>query len=239
MSNRFMQTSKDDCLINACVEWDTINWSKAVAFWEASLKLENANYMCLELGGHSGGMSLWLAARGNKVICSDLQNPEKIAGNLHKKFDTRYAITYQAIDATNIPFESHFDIVVFKSILGGISRNGNSHLNQVVIDQIYKALKPNGKVLFAENLEATSVHRFVRKKFTAWGRYWNYLSLNDMKLLFRKFERMKYDTAGFLGTFGRTENQRRLLGKIDTLFFDRTLPDNMKYIVYGIATKSK
>ena len=34
-------------------------------------------------------------------------------------------IIYQDIDATNIPYENYFDIIVFKSIIGGIGRNNN------------------------------------------------------------------------------------------------------------------
>ena len=221
---------RQDQFIRDCVEWDVTNWSKAFAFWKANAKLENSNYECMELGGRSGGLSLWLSMLGNNVICSDLENPEKNARKLHDKYDLPNPIRYQAVDATNIPFEKHFDIIVFKSILGGISRNNNSHLNQIVINQIYKALKPGGKLLFAENLEATSLHRFVRRKFTNWGRYWNYLTVTDMRILFKGFQDLKHDTAGFLAAFGRTEKQRNFLGKLDTLLFDKTV--SRQYEIY-------
>lgn len=72
-------------------------------------------------------------------------------------------ITYQDIDATQIPYENEFDIIVFKSIIGGIGRNDNKEIQQLVFNQIYKALKPGGQLLFAENLSASPLHRFFSK----------------------------------------------------------------------------
>lgn len=227
----------DNKFLRDCIEWDVVNWSKALMFWDQTLDLENRDLRCLELGGRRGGISLWLASKGNYVICSDYHNPEMIAAQLHRRYPFSERIIYQAIDATNIPYQNHFDIIAFKSILGGISRNGKKHLVQLTIDQIWKALKPGGYLLFAENLEASALHRFLRKKMTAWGSYWNYLRIEDMPSLLRGFESVDYQTAGFLGAFGRTEFQRRLLGKIDTALVERIVDNKMKYIIFGVAKK--
>jgi SAM-dependent methyltransferase len=228
-------TNKDFLL--DCVEWDTRNWSKALDFWENAVDLEHKNYECLELGGRRGGLSLWLASKGNNVICSDLNNPKQQASQLHEKHNLASRITYEGIDATDIPYHNHFDIVIFKSILGGISRDGNSHLNQVVLDQIFKALKPGGKLLFAENLKASRVHRLLRKRLVRWGSSWNYLDVNQLPALLTRFERVNLKTAGFLGAFGRTEQQRQVFGKLDTLLFDWSMGHGLKYIVFGVASK--
>lgn len=227
----------DKDLLIDFVEWDTTNWAKALAFWERSVDLENNNYSCLELGGRRGGLSLWLAIKGNNVICSDLKNPESEAGLIHQKYYSKSRITYQAIDATDIPYENFFDIVIFKSILGGISRDGNGHLNQVVVDQIFKALKPGGKLLFAENLKGSKLHRFLRKKLVRWGDSWNYLDVRQLPILLRNFEGIEYKTAGFLGTLGRSELQRNILGTIDTFTFDWLAENDLKYIVFGYCSK--
>jgi SAM-dependent methyltransferase len=55
-------------------------------------------------------------------------------------------IVYQNIDAANIPFKNCFDIIVFKSILGGIGRNDNIEIQQKVFDEIYESLKPGGEI---------------------------------------------------------------------------------------------
>lgn len=232
-----MKRKQENEFIKDCIEWDVTNWAKALAFWKSKVKLENANYECLELGSRSGGLSLWLSELGNNVICSDLENPEKIARMRHEKYNIRNPIRYLAVDATSIPFEKQFDVIIFKSILGGIGRSNNTHLTRLVIDEIHKALKPTGKLLFAENLEATAFHRFIRKKYTRWAAYWHYLRIQEIEALFEPFEHVEYDTAGFMAAFGRTEKQRDILGKLDTLLFDKTLTNRMKYIVYGVATK--
>lgn len=223
-------------LVKDIIEWDILNWSKALRFWQSHVPL-GAKLKCLELGSRRGGLSLWLANYGNDVICSDLESPENQAVILHQKYQYKGKIKYMAIDAMNIPFGNYFDIIVFKSILGGISRNGNSHLNQKVIDEVFKALKPGGKLLFAENLEASTIHRFFRKRLTRWGKYWNYLTIDEVPMMFKKYENVSFESAGFLGAFGRNEWQRSILGQLDTIIFDKFLSRKMRYVVFGVATK--
>ena len=104
-----------------------------------------------------------------------MESPQEFASNLHKKYGDENRIIYQTIDATRIPYENKFDIVTFKSILGGISRNGNNKLKKITLDEIHKSLKPKGKLLFSENLEASLIHKFFRKRFGKWGTEWNFL----------------------------------------------------------------
>lgn len=220
------------------IEWDVVNWSKALDLWERNIFTNDEKKLtCLELGGRRGGLSLWLAMKGNEVICSDYENPEPLASKIHKEHTFTGVINYQAIDATQIPYENHFDIIVFKSILGGISRNGNSSLSQKVIDEVFKALKPGGKLLFAENLHASAIHRFFRKRLTKWGKYWNYLKIEEVPGMFKKYESVSFDSVGFLGAFGRNEWQRKILGQLDTLIFDKLASRKMRYIVIGVAIK--
>jgi hypothetical protein len=63
-------------ILARCVEWDTVNWSKALRFWDAHVDLNGKNLMCLELGSRRGGLSAWLALKGNHVVCSDFENPK-------------------------------------------------------------------------------------------------------------------------------------------------------------------
>lgn len=215
--------------------WDTINWSKAIKFWENNTAVEGKSYACLELGSNQGGLSLWLSQKGNQVICSDLESPAELASAYHGMFGVDN-ITYEAIDATNIAFHNHFDIIIFKSMLGGASRGGNDENKKIVLQSIHNALKPGGKLLFAENLEASGIHRFLRKLFIKWGKDWNYLRYKEVDELFSLFSDVKYKSAGFFGTFGRSESHRRFLGRIDsmTAFL---IPKSSRYILIGIAEK--
>ena len=218
------------------IQWDVKSWSKALSYWDSKVEWNKIQHS-LELGGREGGLSLWLALKGKSVVCSDLKDVQKTAEQLHKRHHVSTWITYQDIDATNIPYEEYFDLIVFKSIIGGIGRNDNYKNQHKVFKEIYKALKPGGKLLFAENLAASAVHRRLRKRFVQWGSSWRYVSLDEMKEFLSDFSYHDIKTTGLLGTFGRTERQRNVLSAVDDLVLNKICPDRWKYICYGIAEK--
>jgi SAM-dependent methyltransferase len=223
-------------LIKDIIQWDIKSWTKALSYWENNIdwdKIQNG----LELGGREGGLSLWLALKGKTTICSDLKDVKKTAEQLHLRHNISSLVKYQDIDATDIPYDNHFDIIVFKSIIGGIGRNDNYEIQQKVFKEIFKALKPGGKLLFAENLIASPFHQRLRKRFVNWGSSWRYVSIKEMKELLEDFSSCDIKTTGLLGAFGRNESQRNLLSTIDELILNKICPENWKYITYGIAEK--
>lgn len=225
-----------DKIKNDIIQWDIKSWNRALQYWERNIEWNKINN-ALELGGRKGGLSLWLALKNKQVICSDLKDVKATAGDLHKRYKVSELIQYRDIDATDIPYENFFDIVVFKSIIGGIGRGNNIEIQQKVFREIYKALKTGGKLLFAENLIASPLHQQLRKKFLNWGGSWRYVSINEMREFLKEFSTISMQTTGVLGTFGRTEGQRSILATVDNVIMNRLCPDSCKYIVYGIATK--
>jgi SAM-dependent methyltransferase len=223
-------------LIQDIIRWDVNSWTKALLFWEHKIdwnEIQNG----LELGGREGGLSLWLALKGKQTICSDLKDVKNSAAKLHLQYKVDNLIEYRDIDATAIPYENHFDIIVFKSIIGGIGRNGGIDTQRRVFNEIYKALKPGGKLLFAENLAASPFHQRMRRKFVIWGDSWRYVSMDEMKEFLSDFSQIEIKSNGVLATFGRKENQRKMLYAIDNLILNRICPSSWKYISYGIAIK--
>ncbi len=225
-------------------EWDVQNWSKAIDLWDMHIHTDNKNLShkkalsCLGIGERNGGLSLYLANKGFHVICSDLENPKSIAIKLHHQFpNIAKNITYQAVNATDIPFNNTFDIVVFKSVMGGVGSNNNFNAQKTMIEQIYKSLKKGGKLLFAENLNGGKLHQTLRKKFVKWGSRWRYIKINEMEELFNCFESVEYKTCGYLGLLGRNNWQRNILGKIDSMIFDKICTSESHYVIYGVATK--
>jgi SAM-dependent methyltransferase len=227
---------KSSEIIEDIIQWDIQTWKKPLEYWENKVDWDKIN-LCLELGGRQGGLSLWLAQKGKQVICSDLQNVASTASALHHKYQSENFITYQDIDATNIPYENYFDLIVFKSIIGGIAVVDGITSQKKVFEEIYKALKPGGILLFAENLTASPLHQFARKKFNRWGSYWRYLTTNEIKIFLANYKDTTVETTGFLAAFGRSESQRNSLAVIDRLLFNRILPSNWHYVVYGVAKK--
>ncbi len=223
-------------LVKDIIDWDVVNWSKALHYWENGNVFDSTACECLELGGRRGGLSLWMALKGNRVVCSDYQFDESDARKLHEKYECQERITYKDIDATAIPYKNHFDVIAFKSILGGICRNNNNALKAKTIEEMHAALKPGGKLVFAENLTSSFLHRFMRKRFTNWGAAWNYLDYNEIDIVFGSFKKVNYTTYGFFGAFGRSERQRSFLGKFDN-FIAPIIPKSKRYILVGIAEK--
>jgi SAM-dependent methyltransferase len=226
----------DKKLSKEIIQWDVRSWSKALNYWDEKIEWEKV-HNALELGGNQGGLSLWLSLKGKTVVCSDLNGIGVAAENLHKRFNVDKLIKYQAIDATDIPYENHFDLIIFKSIIGGIGRNNNQQIQQKVFKEIHKALKPGGKLLFAENLIASPLHRWLRKKFINWGSSWRYVSKDEMKEFLKDFSFVEIKSTGVLATFGRNEKQRDFLAFIDKALLNKLCPDKWKYITYGIAEK--
>ena len=225
----------DKKIIKDIIQWDVRSWKKAFDFWEKNVEWEKV-HTCLELGAQQGGLSLWLSLKGKKTVCSDLSGIKEKAEPLHNKYAVQNLITYQDIDATNIPYENHFDVIVFKSIIGGISRE-NADVQQKIFKQIHKALKKDGKLLFAENTKASALHQRLRKKYVKWGNSWRYVSLEEMKNGLKDFSSVEMHSTGVLGTLGRTENQRNFLSAIDKIALNAISPKKWKYICYGVAQK--
>ena len=219
------------------LEWDWVNWSSAIRYWDKYCSQDYSNSVALEIGARNGGLSLWLAQKGCQTICSDVNGPTENAKNLHRQFNQSNNIQYTEIDATNIPYMDYFDIVVFKSVLGGIGRNDNFDRQQKTIDTIYSSLKSGGELLFAENLIASPIHRFFRKKYVTWAKEWRYVTIKEMERFLNQFRSFNYRVVGFLGAFGRNENQKQLFGFLDRNFFQYVSPKSWRYIIVGVARK--
>lgn len=221
--------------LKGIIEWDINTWKKCLEFFEENITL-NEKFKCLEIGGRRGGMSLWLALNGcQDILCTDYNDNEEIARKNHLSYQVDY-IKYQQLDVLELTQENMYDIIIFKSVLGGVGYNNNKENQIKAMENIYRALKPGGYLLFAENLVASKVHQFCRKNFIPWGTKWRYLTINEIEEMTKIFKRKKIKYYGYFGTFGRNEVQRKVLGKLDEKL-NSFIADRNKYIVFGILEK--
>lgn len=225
----------DDAFMNDIVGWDVRTWSKAVRLWQPHVAAAPPALKVLEVGAGPGGPSLWLHRLGHDVVCSNWQHTREQAEPLHTSYGVT-GIDYIDIDLNaQIPWENHFDIVVFKSVLGGLGPNFASQRN--AMSEIHKALTPGGLLLFAENLRGTWLHRFGRAiAYRLRRATWRFTTVKEMHELLEPFSNYELHTTGFLGVFGMSESQRRALAGLDDRGFGR-VPESWRYVAYGIATK--
>lgn len=234
--NSVKSTSRSD-LLSDFIEWDVRNWSGTLDFWKSHSTQSLAGATALEIGSRHGGLSLWLAMHGARVICSDLNGPSERAVQQHRAWGVSDRVEYRAIDATATPYREEFDIVLFKSVLGGIGGHGGRESQRTAIREMHKALKRDGELFFAENLMASPAHQFFRSKFVQWSAKWRYVSVAEMEEFLSPFSQVQFFTSGFAGAFGRNETQRNWLGRLDQILFGHLVPSSWKYIIAGVAKK--
>jgi SAM-dependent methyltransferase len=219
--------------------WDVVNWSNALRFWTHTSAITVANANALEVGASdNGGLSLWLAEQGARVVCSDRSHSLIVRARIrHASFPVA-SIQYQALDVTALPYRDVFDVVALKSVLGGIGRPDDLTQKARALREIHAALKPGGECWFAENLRASTLHVMARRVCQP-SRRWRYFTVSELVSLFHPFASCQYEIVGWLGAFGRTEGQRRALGYLDGLLCQRLrlIPAAWRYIVVGIARK--
>ncbi|HTX57368.1 MAG TPA: class I SAM-dependent methyltransferase [Candidatus Acidoferrales bacterium] len=224
--------------VNDCdaVGWDVGNWSRALRYWEREGALEAGSLQCLEVGASGGGISVWLALRGHHVVCSDYNKPLSAAKVLADRYGVADRLQFENIDATSIPYEDTFDVVTFKSVLNSIGHDGAIDRQQQAVAAMYRALRPGGRLLFAENLVGSPLHGLLRRTYVPWGARCRYITTDEMRAFLAPFSQVRYGTAGFLATLGRSESQRQALSVVDRVI-DRAIPPAWRYIIYGVAVK--
>jgi len=215
------------------ISWDSPNWERGLNYIYKYKNRSFENKNVLEIGGANGSLSFWAANQNANVICSDiLPLNRRIFGEIEKLKNG--SIHYEIINALSIPYESHFDFVLFKSVLGGIGRNNNLEAISSVMSQIRKSLKHDGQCLFLENMKGTAFHHLIRSKYGAGKNGWYYPTINDFIKTSKGFSSIQYKTFGLLGSTGKFQLPIRT--NVDKKI-DQLVPNHWNYIFAGIISK--
>lgn len=219
--------------LEAIIQWDVKNWSKALDFWNQHLRIE-PGMRVLALGEREGGLSYYFAKQGCEVVCSDYNDFPETTVDFHREKKVSDSISYRQIDMRNIDFEEEtFDVVVFKSVIGAL---GNKEDQDQAIREIHRVLKPNGAFLFAENAKGSKALQALRRRMVNWGERWRYISSKDVGYWSSLFTDSHVKTYGSTAVLGRSEKQRSTLASLDKVFSPIT-PRRWRYIFFGVMTK--
>ncbi len=231
-----MNTVLNRQTVHAIIEWDIRNWGRAIPFWLSTLPDSLEGKRVLALGERNGGLSLMYALLGADVICSDVGGPTINARMLHSRFGVSDRIQYRPIDACAIDLHSEtFDIIAFKSMLGALA---NLERQTIAFDEIRRVLRPEGVLLFAENLRGSLIHRTMRRivKGDSWYS-WRYVTIPELHdLCSTRFSSHELQTFGFASVFARWEHARALVHYFDRVV-DPLIPEDWKYICFGVARR--
>ena len=201
-------------------------------------RYQESGFKALEIGAREGGLSLWLAARGAQVVCSDLDGPSARVLEDAAAYALQDRIEICSADATALPWTDAFDLVICKSVLGGIARHGRRDLQALALVEMARALRPGGLLLVAENLSASPLHRLARRAFVPWGRRWRYTSADELRGDVRAagLELVDESSFGFTAAFGRSEGQRRWLAGLDRRWLS-LVPEGWRYVHALVARR--
>ena len=231
----------NDKTINDIIGWDVGIWRKSLKFFDENIdfkKIHNA----LELGaGHqSGGYSLYLAQKGVDTICSSQHKIDEQNKKIYEKYNLSQFIKYEKVDILNIPYTDFFDLVCFKSVLGGIKTNFEpKETLEISFKQITKCLKKDGVLIFSENISSTIIHKLFRKKFATSIHGWSYFNIEElMRICDSSFHDYKHTTNGFITCFF-PESIREMLSFFDNYFFCRIIPSKYHYVFIAICNYPK
>lgn len=212
-------------------------WIPAFEFAVSQFNGDIKGSRVLEVGAGMGGLSLYFAKRGCKVVCSDCNTDYVLAAknknNVLHVFPGE--IEYQTVDIIDNDLRSEsVDIICFKSVLGAISPDKQAH----AISEMRRILKKKGILSFCENLQGNYLSTLYRKLFVAWYGRWNYLTISKMYQYALLFPECRINSFWFsaplLARFAQTAAWLGIA--IDRSLFAH-LGNEYRYIMGGYAIK--
>ena len=179
----------DNLLLRLAFGWSYKAWSHA--FKVSNFQLPNKVDRILEIGASENSMvALVFDGVAGEIVISyysaeQKKGVEQYLASVRKKYRLKSEYTLEKIDATTI--EGSFDIVVMKSVLGGLFRENNSTIFDVTTfigSLVSRAVKPEGLLISIDN--GKSVIGRTLSGFGARKTQWRFFGQADLLSAIRK-----------------------------------------------------
>jgi hypothetical protein len=169
----------DDQLLAAALGWKVTSWKRALEEALRHLPPNLAGRMLLEVGTGPHGLSLLFSRLGCRVVCADRRmdyTRESIAVHQRHGIHCLHFLT----DARRLALRPRsFDMVVMKSVLGGIYSQAGREGVMATLGSVREVLRPGGAFIALEQLDggiATRLGRRIRYP----SRRWHYFRIQEL-----------------------------------------------------------
>ena len=173
----------DNRLVRLAFGWNYKSWSHA--FKVSNFQLPNRLDRILEIGASRHSMvSLIFDGLASEIVISyytdeQREEVEQYLSSVHEKYDLKSKYVLEQIDATNV--EGSFDIVIMKSVLGGLFRQNSSTTSDVtdfIGSLISRTVKPEGLLISIDN--GKSILERTLSRFGARKNQWRFFRKSEL-----------------------------------------------------------
>jgi hypothetical protein len=170
-------------LVEDCCGWNKKTWADAIEFAISALPNDLRGKQILEIGASDRStVAPIFAARGAQVFCSYYLKPPGFIENAQLKYiRTKYHLgEIPTLETSISEVAGRFDVIIMKSVLGGIFRNDDYNGIGVTIHKLLRDnVSEGGVILTVDNGYIGPFHKLRRYRGTG-GNSWSYLERDKL-----------------------------------------------------------
>jgi hypothetical protein len=173
----------DDRLVRLAFGWNYKSWSRA--FKVSNFQLPNRIDRILEIGASRHSMvALIFDGLASEIVISyytdeQREGVEQYLASVRQKYHLKSKYVLEQIDATSV--EGSFDIVIMKSVLGGLFRQNSSTTSDAtgfIRSLVSRAIKPEALLISIDN--GKSIFERTLSRFGARKNQWRFFRKSEL-----------------------------------------------------------
>jgi hypothetical protein len=170
-------------LVEDCCGWNRKTWADAVEFAVSQLPERLDGQKILEIGaGKHSSISPIFSGRGAELLCSYYHQQQEDVENGRLRFVIdKYKLAKIPVAEVNInEVEGIYDIIVLKSVLGGVCRGDDYGRLRLIVDGLLaKNIREGGALLTFDN-GYVKLFKMLRRSWGAGRNDWTYFTRHGL-----------------------------------------------------------